>query len=157
MTDAKRLAEMMEPGKLRELADTLDLDISDGYGMSASDVDALCCAAAVLREVAGRGEKPAVCGVNGCESEAQTAPLCGKHVKDFMPNITTRDDGAPVIFAETDKVIEVDPDMFYCCHFNSEDSECHIDEASRQCEAVVAAKDCSVMNGRVIIQAKAKP
>ena len=81
MIDAKRLAELMEPERLRDLADYLGTirDGSTGYTqINVNDRDALDCAYAVLwelatsrgvafakpqlvlREVAGRGEAPEV-------------------------------------------------------------------------------------------------
>lgn len=86
MIDAKRLAEQMTPKGMLMLA-----EMFDGFQEKWADSDA-----AVLREVARRGEKPATCGVSGCGKEAQTAPLCGTHIKDFMPNLGVRADGAPI-------------------------------------------------------------
>jgi len=87
MIDAKRLAEQMQPEKMRGLAEFLDRlqENHEGY----IDLGMLDCAAAVLREVAGRGEKPGVsvdesarlmgkafktAGV-GCEPEIFTEPM----------------------------------------------------------------------------------
>lgn len=53
MIDAKRLAEMMAPEKIRDLADFLDGLCTKVAGFES---DALDCAAAVLREVAEERE-----------------------------------------------------------------------------------------------------
>lgn len=110
MIDAKRLAELMEPEMLAALADFIETwcgrlkqrEAESGMHdhLLRSEEDALDSVAAVLREVASKQEAPARCAVKDCGKEAQTAPLCGTHIKDFMPHITSRADGAPVISKE---------------------------------------------------------
>lgn len=90
MIDAKRLAELMEPEKLRSLAKYLEgLQLHN----SSVDSDAAECAAAVLRDVAGRApdkvievdlqNAPRLCPCVGCEEEI-----------DIHSQICNVDDGA---------------------------------------------------------------
>lgn len=112
MIDAKRLAEIMEPGKLLRLAEYLDslngslsLAHVESKVMADANSDGLDCAAAVLREVAERYGSPATCCLADCDKQATAGPLCGPHLLDFAPitccvngckDAATLEDGTPL-------------------------------------------------------------
>ena len=180
MIDAKRLAEMMEPGKLRGLA--AGLDVFRNASDQTDELDILETAAAVLREEARRKEavwlidSEAATGLRRALSRAcvegeprviPKRPPPPKGSGDRPPGYDCPECGARhvhetacPIHGKTDKVIEVDLDDLWhngggeCLLWFSETGRCK--RTAEVCEIDKAAPGtCPLRKGRIVIQAKA--
>ena len=174
MIDAKRLAELMEPGKLRNLAECLESlreDVSNADSLQNLKRDALDETAAVLREVAGRAEAKVRNSVPAKDGDHNIDGL------RVMAGMIDKKRRTPSKVGGTDKVIEVDPEWrgHDDSPYLSIDEGCPVrtfvteadDDWGRHycgvdgglCRYPIEAppETCRLVKGRIIIQAKAKP